>query len=196
MSEVLSLATLRMLVDQWIADGRRVAGPRLVNDRLLYDWLESAGQLALDGAVRPRNSIKEFLFPRHETLYGYKLGRKRVELTEITPPQAEQIVIAARPCDAALGPILDHVFNWDYADASFNRRRELTTIVTLACQNFDAQCFCTSVEDVSDVSGVPGARAKSTATARPRWRRWPGMRVDRRTVGVRTDVSGNVSRLL
>ena len=28
MSEVLSLATLRTLVDKWIADGRRVAGPR------------------------------------------------------------------------------------------------------------------------------------------------------------------------
>ena len=77
MSEVLSFATLRTLVDQWIADGRRVAGPRLVNDRLLYAWLDSAGQLALDGPARPRNSIKEFLFPRHEKLYGYKLGRKR-----------------------------------------------------------------------------------------------------------------------
>ena len=45
MSEVLSLATLRTLVDKWIADGRRVAGPRLVNDRLLYDWLDSAGAI-------------------------------------------------------------------------------------------------------------------------------------------------------
>ena len=66
-------------------------------------------------------------------------------MTEIAPPQAEQIVIAARPCDAAMGPILDHVFNWDYADAAYNRRRELTTVVTLACRSFDAQCFCTSV---------------------------------------------------
>jgi ferredoxin len=145
MSEILSIATLRMLVDQWIVGGRRVAGPRLVNDRLLYGWLDAAGQLALDGDPRPRNSIKEFLFPRHEELYGYKLGRKRVELTEIAPPQAEQIVIAVRPCDAAMGPILDHVFNWDYADAGYNRRRELTTVVTLACRSFDAECFCTSV---------------------------------------------------
>ena len=74
MSEVLSLATLRMLVDQWIADGRRVAGPRLVNDRLLYGWLDSAGQLALDGEARPRNSIKEFLFPRHENSMAISLG--------------------------------------------------------------------------------------------------------------------------
>jgi ferredoxin len=146
MSEVLSLATLRTLVGRWIGDGRRVAGPRLVNGRLLYAWLDTAGQLTLDGEARPRNSIKELLFPRHEELYGYKLARQRVDLIEVAPPQVEQIVVAARPCDAALGPILDHVFNWDYADAAYNRRRELTTIVTLACRTFDSQCFCTSVD--------------------------------------------------
>ena len=106
MSEILSSVTLRQLVDKWIGEGRHVAGPRLVNDRLLYGWLESAGQLTLDDGTRPRNSIKEFLFPRHEKLYGYKLGRKRVELTEVAPLEDEQIVIAARPCDAALGPVM------------------------------------------------------------------------------------------
>ncbi len=51
----------------------------------------------------------------------------------------------ARPCDAALGPILDRVFNWDYVDSQYNRRRELTTVVTLACRTHDRHCFCTSV---------------------------------------------------
>ena len=145
MSQTVSLSSLKSLVERWLAFGRRVAGPRLVNDRLLYGWLETAGQLVLDGNSRPRNSLKEFLFPRHEELYGYRLGRKKVELTEVPPPAVEQIVLAARPCDAALGPILDHIFNWDYSDASYNRRRELTTIVSLACTGHDAQCFCTSV---------------------------------------------------
>ena len=145
MSEILSLTTLRSLVGAWITEGRRVAGPQMVADRLLYGWLAAGADLAVDSKTRPRNSIKEFLFPRHEMLFGYKLGRKSVELTEAQPLPAEQIVLAARPCDAALGPILDHVFNWDYADAAYNRRRELTTIVTLACQGFDSQCFCTSV---------------------------------------------------
>ena len=45
----------------------------------------------------------------------------------------EQIVIAARPCDAAALPILDHVFNWDFQDEFYNRRRAATTVVTLAC---------------------------------------------------------------
>ena len=145
MNEVLSVATLRALVDRWIAAGHLVAGPRHIGGRLLFGRLDAAGQLALNGDERPRNSIKELLFPRHEKLYGYKLSRKQVELTEIALPEREQIIVAARPCDAAAGPILDHVFNWDYIDAGYNRRRELTTIVTLACRRHDARCFCTSL---------------------------------------------------
>ena len=85
--------------------------------------------------IRPANSIKEFVFPRHETLYGYRFGRKRVELAEIAPA-AERADRHWRPAvRRRVRPILDHVFNWDYADGSYNRRRELTTVVTLACQS-------------------------------------------------------------
>jgi ferredoxin len=150
MSESLSIAALGKLVDCWIAEGRHVTGPRRINGRLLYARLDSAADLDLTEDERPRNSIKQVLFPRHEELYGYKLGHKRIELTESETPIAEQIVVAARPCDAALGPILDHVFNWDYKDTQYNRRRELTTIVTLACRHHDAHCFCTSVGSAPD----------------------------------------------
>jgi ferredoxin len=57
----------------------------------------------------------------------------------------EQVVLGARPCDARAVAALDHVFNWDFQDALYNRRRELTTIVTLACRSHDAHCFCTTV---------------------------------------------------
>jgi ferredoxin len=149
MSEVVSLATLRSLVDQWIAAGRLVAGPKQVNGRLLYGPLDAAEQLVI-GDVRPQNSIKEYLFPRHEKLYSYQISRKQVELTDAALPDREQIIVAARPCDAAAAPILDHIFNWDFVDAAYNRRRELTTIVTLACQRHDSRCFCTSVGSGSD----------------------------------------------
>jgi ferredoxin len=91
------------------------------------------------------NSIKEFLFPRHETLFSFSAVGRKVELTPVSVPPVEQIIVAARPCDAASLPILDHVFNWDDRDALYNRRRELTTVVTLACQDHDEHCFCTSV---------------------------------------------------
>ena len=38
--------------------------------------------LLLDGFVRPANSIKEFVFPRHEKLYGYRFEGKQIELAD------------------------------------------------------------------------------------------------------------------
>lgn len=143
---VIAAPALRRLVDEWIAAGRTVAGPRRVKDFVLYQRLPSAAELLLEGFIHPRNSIKEFVFPRHETLYGYRVHGRQIELVDAVPPAVEQIIIAARPCDAATLPILDHVFNWDYKDEFYNRRRELTTVVSLACREYDSHCFCTSVD--------------------------------------------------
>jgi ferredoxin len=146
MSEIISKATLLQLVDAWLGQGRRAAGPiRSSAGHVFYHSLTAAGEIVLDGYVRPRNSIKEFFFPRHEDLYGYRFEGKQIELTEGEEPAGEQLVIGARPCDAAALPILDRVFNWDYKDPFYNRRRELTTVIAVACQQYDRDCFCSAV---------------------------------------------------
>jgi ferredoxin len=169
MSELLTKKDLLSLVGRWLADGRRVAGPECVNasdahrpsDLIQYTWLTGVEQLRLDGFIRPSNSIKEFVFPRHEKLYGYRWKGKQLELAPAELPSEEQIVIAARPCDAAALHILDAVFNWDVKDEFYNRRRELTTVITIACKEHDGFCFCTSVgsgpsdERGSDVLLIP-----------------------------------------
>jgi ferredoxin len=162
MSELLTKKELMQLVERWIAAGRRVAGPQCVRaDLFQYAWLAKADQLRLDGFVRPTNSIKEYVFPRHEVLYGYQFKGKRLELVPAELPTVEQIVVGARPCDAAALKILDAVFNWDTQDESYNRRRQLTTVVTIACKQHDDYCFCTSVgsgpcdERGSDVLLIP-----------------------------------------
>jgi ferredoxin len=146
MSTIIAETALRELVNTWLGQGKHVAGPSAVRDDVvLYRWLNRAEDLRIDGSPRPRNSIKEFVFPRHEKLYGYKLDGRKIELVEAALPEIEQIIIAARPCDAASLPILDQVMNWDYRDVFYNRRRNLTTVVTMACQDHDAHCFCTAV---------------------------------------------------
>jgi len=145
-SEVISQAALRTLVGELIGAGKQVAGPTRVKPNLiLYSPLHSADELVLEGFVRPANSIKEFVFPKQEKLYGYRIQGNSVELIENGAKFPEQIVIAARPCDAAALPILDKVFNWDFVDEFYNRRRAATTVITLACSSFDETCFCTSV---------------------------------------------------
>ena len=146
MSATLSQQALRELVAEWITQGKRVAGPRQAKPGcVLYGSLESSSQLALEGFIRPANSIKEFIFPKYEPLYGYQIKGNGVEFREVEQPAGELVVLAARPCDAASLPILDHVFNWDYKDELYNRRRQSASIVTLACAAHDEACFCTSV---------------------------------------------------
>ena len=158
MSDILTKGKLRQLVAQWLNDGKQLAGPRYVKQRdgaasshaqlydlIQYGRLEAAEQLLLDGFVRPANSIKESFFPRHETLYCYKIDGKQTVLHPIESSPQECIIVGARPCDAAALSILDHVFNWDCRDELYNRRRERTTVITVACREHDAHCFCTSV---------------------------------------------------
>lgn len=162
MSELLAKSDLLRLVESWLAAGRRVAGPQCVGgDRIQYAWLAKAEPLRTDGFIRPTNSIKEFVFPRHEKLYGYQFKGKQIELIPAELPTTEQIVLGARPCDATALAILDAVFNWDFKDEFYNRRRELTTVVTMACAVHDDFCFCTSLgsgpcdERGSDVLLIP-----------------------------------------
>ena len=147
MSRTISKPSFARLVDQWVGQGHRVAGPRQIKPGLvLYAPITAADQVVWDAAAKPANSIKEFVFPRHEVLYQYRLGPKQeVELVEAEPFAGQQIIVGARPCHAAAPAILDAVFNWDCADEFYNRRRQQTTVVTLACQSHDADCFCTSV---------------------------------------------------
>lgn len=146
MSKVISQSALRSLAAEWIAGGKNVAGPVRVKPGLvLYRRLGSADDLLLEGFQRPANSIKEFVFPKAERLYGYRICGNSIELVDDSAPPPATVILAARPCDAAALPILDHVFEWDFVDEFYNRRRAATTIVTLACSTHDENCFCTSV---------------------------------------------------
>jgi len=142
----ISREELRKLVAGWIAAGKRVIGPVEIKPGLIiFQPLEVAESLHLDGWARPANSIKEAVFPRHEVLFRFRVEKNRIELMDAAQGCAEQIVVGAHPCDTAALAILDKVFNWDYADDSYNRRRAATTVITLACTDHDAECFCTSV---------------------------------------------------
>lgn len=145
MSESISTSALRRLIDGWIESGKQVAAPVAVRDRLLYQRISSAPSAVLDAAKHPANSIKDFVFPRHEALFGYRIEGKQIELSDAPADSREQIILGAKPCGAASVNILDHVFRWDFKDESWERARARTTIVTLACSAHDEACFCTSV---------------------------------------------------
>jgi ferredoxin len=151
MTSLLGKQALYDSIAAWLAEGKRVAGPVRIKPGLIhYAWLDDPAALVLDGYVRPSNSIKAFLFPPHEALFSFQRQGRRVELQSVPAEGPEQVIVAARPCDAGALPILDCVFNWDSPDAFYNSRRRRTTILTLACRTYDEYCFCTSMGGAPD----------------------------------------------
>jgi Pyruvate/2-oxoacid:ferredoxin oxidoreductase delta subunit len=88
-----------------------------------------------------RQSAKEVLFPRCETLFTFRDG-------EIVPPTdlAEpQVLLGIRPCDARSMALLDRVFDEaGSSDPYYVRRRRNTVLVGMACVTPASTCFCTA----------------------------------------------------
>ena len=145
MAHTITRVNLDLLVSRLLSAGKSVIGLNEANERYFFQRIDVSSKLVLDSAIMPSNSIKEFFFPRSETICSYRHEGKNLILTDVEPITREQVVFGARPCDSASLPILDKVFAWDYQDHFYQQRRNLTTIVSLACNEADKDCFCTSV---------------------------------------------------
>ncbi|MDR0391701.1 MAG: 4Fe-4S dicluster domain-containing protein [Planctomycetaceae bacterium] len=118
--------------------------PVLVGGKHFYRVLSNSDDAVFDSVVKPTNSIKEFLFPQHETICNYCYKDKELVVSDSELAVGEQVIFGSRPCEAASLPVLDKVFGWDFQDRFFQQRREQTTIITFACEPDDF-CFCSSV---------------------------------------------------
>ena len=144
--KMVSHADLEALVAELIAADTLVIAPVQAKENPAatdYKRIQRFEDAAL-GSL-PRCSLKEFLLPQAEVLLSFQQHKGEVELEEvpITPPK--QVILGAKPCDAAGMDILDKVMNWDYRDELWFARREATTIVSLLCPGMDCSCFCTAV---------------------------------------------------
>lgn len=92
---------------------------------------------------------KRMFFPRSEVIATHEeSGMTAVPLSE------EPVVLfGVRPCDALALAYLDKVFvDKQFTDPYYRSRREQTLIISLACKEPAATCFCTSVH------GAPGGQ--------------------------------------
>lgn len=145
---------------QWLAglmrEGKRVIAPVEENGLRLFRPLDSVEQICFEPG-KTRLSPKNVLFPKNETLFAYSMRGDEVTLETPTADSREQVLFAVRPCDVAGLTRLDPVFLGGLTDSPYAARRERTTIVSLACDTAEPECFCTAVgvgpaaEDGSDV---------------------------------------------
>jgi ferredoxin len=118
---------------------------------VLYQPVAGSDEITFD-YTRPKMSAKEAIFPATEHLLSIEKRGQDVSLSEPALDRA-QVLFGLRPCDAHGVAVFDAMFleqepvDWNYA-----RRREVTTLVGLACPQMWEECFCTTMGGAPDDS--------------------------------------------
>lgn len=143
---------------EWMAgllrEGKRLIAPVEQDGLRLFRAVGSAEQVCL-APGKTRWSPKEFLFPKTETLFSYSVKSDQVKLEAPPTQDTEHVLFGVRPCDVVGLDRLDAVFLGGATDVPYAGRRSRSTIVSLACDSAEPECFCTAV------GGGPAAEAGS-----------------------------------
>lgn len=104
-------------------------------------WTEG---MALSGKLNTNRSAKDLFFPQVENLVSFRTEGKTVSIRENREDVAPFAVFGVRACDCRSFDILDRVFLSDPVDTFYQARREMGTVITLACSRPEETCFCGS----------------------------------------------------
>lgn len=155
----------REFIDSLISLDKKVIAPSFINNTLLFAPAASGKDALLpEEYINTVRSAKEFMFPVTEPVIKYKFGNKEVEVRDSIPESEEKIIIGLRPCDAASFGIIDDIFNYEYKDEFYNKRRFNSTLIGVACTDADQACFCTSVGLKPDSANGSDIFLKKTAS--------------------------------
>jgi len=89
-------------------------------------------------------SPKDFFLPQSETLYTAALAGNKIQLEAEPFVDEPFVVFGVKGCDVRGIEILDKVYLSDPVDRFYEARREKGTIVSMACAEPQATCFCKS----------------------------------------------------
>jgi ferredoxin len=111
-----------------------------------YRVITELAEATFNGGL-PVLSLKGYFLPASEELFRWRQKGADVELLTPSAIFAPQVILGARPCDAAAVEIVDRVMHWDYDDELWAGRRAATTVFTMVCPGVDDSCFCSAVGD-------------------------------------------------
>jgi len=145
MNKILQADRLTALLDA-IRQHARLVAPARDADRVHFRQIDDLAQIVPHTQyIAPRNSIKEFFFPRSEPILGFRRASDGTQLDEPPREFPTTVVFGCRPCDARSLLVMDPLYNWDYRDPFWNGRREATTVIAISCTRADEACFCTAL---------------------------------------------------
>jgi len=122
----------------------RLIAPAKSDEVVVFSEITDPEEVCLDygnSTVPP----KKVVFPQTETLFRFVVGNPELEEKNVEE-EGTTVIFGLRPCDARAMAIVDKLFSWDYEDPYYLKRRQLTTVVGMACvEPPSMNCFCTSV---------------------------------------------------
>jgi sulfhydrogenase subunit beta (sulfur reductase) len=155
------------LIDGLRSDGFRVIGPRLRDDAIIYDDIESIANLPAgwtdeqdgghyrvhrrnDGALFGYNvgphAWKRFLHPPMLSLWRAERTADGMVVTDTSDAPERYAFLAVRSCELHAIAIQDRVFlQGPYVDPHYRARREGAFIIAVNCGQAGGTCFCTSM---------------------------------------------------
>jgi formate hydrogenlyase subunit 6/NADH:ubiquinone oxidoreductase subunit I len=164
---VITPESLAGLIAALRNDGFRVIGPRLRDQTILYDDIDTVADLPAgwtdeqDGGhyrVRRRDDAalfgynvgphawKRFLHPPLLSLWRAERGPDGFTVTATAEPAERYAFLAVRSCELHAIAIQDRVFlQGPYVDPHYRTRREGAFIVAVNCGQAGGTCFCVSM---------------------------------------------------
>jgi ferredoxin len=127
-----------------------------------------------EAPIAMTQSIKPLFFPRSAKVRKYVATSDGTEVSETDedPLAGKRVILGVKLCDARSLQVLDKVYNWDYIDTDYQKRRENTIIVSARCDTAGTHCFCTSLDydlenpDAMDILVVNGKEGRIFVKAR------------------------------
>ena len=103
-------------------------------------WTEAA-DVDID-TLKTVKSAKDIFFPQSESLYQVRRQEGKFEIQGQALREKPFVVLGIRGCDVKGMEVLDKVFLSDPVDGFYAARRQLGTVVSLACGRPETSCFC------------------------------------------------------
>ena len=107
--------------------------------------------------LKTTRSAKDFFFPKTEHMVSYEINGKEVKVVDPRQDIEDFVIFGVRSCDAKGFEVIDNVYlNMNPVDSYYKNRREHGTVITLACNEPEKTCFCSTFGIDSSLSKPSG----------------------------------------
>lgn len=124
-----------------IGEARDLIVPVLRCGQVNFELWERESQADLE-TLKTSKSPKDVFFPQSETLYSCIRDGKKISVKAEELRDRPFVVFGMKSCDVKALDVLDRVFLDEPADTYYQARREMGTVVSLACREPEETCFC------------------------------------------------------